>query len=43
LPAGRPIVLACRYGHNLSQMVAAELRARGMSAQVLEGGRKAWE
>ena len=27
LPAGRPIVLACRYGHNLSQMVAAELRS----------------
>lgn len=42
LPAGRPIVLACRYGHNLSQMIAAELRARGVPAQVLEGGRKAW-
>ena len=42
LPTDRPIVLACRYGHNLSQMIAAELRARGVSAQVLEGGRKAW-
>ena len=41
LPADRPIVLACRYGHNLSQMIAAELRARGVSAQVLEGGRAA--
>src|SRR2546423_3263312 len=42
LPADRPIVLACRYGHNLSQMIAAELRARGVPAQVLEGGRQAW-
>lgn len=42
LATDRPIVLACRYGHNLSQMVAAELRARGVSAQVLEGGRQAW-
>ena len=42
LAADRPIVLACRYGHNLSQMIAAELRARGVSAQVLEGGRQAW-
>ena len=42
LPTDRPIVLACRYGHNLSQMIAAELRGRGVSAQVLEGGRNAW-
>ncbi len=42
LPIDRPIVLACRYGHNLSQMIAAELRGRGVSAQVLEGGRVAW-
>src|SRR5215218_5336616 len=42
LPTDRPIVLACRYGHNLSQMIAAELRGRGVPAQVLEGGRQAW-
>jgi rhodanese-related sulfurtransferase len=42
VPADRPVVLACRYGHNLSQMIAAELRARGVPAQVLEGGRQAW-
>src|ERR1051325_10936022 len=42
LPADRPIVLACRYGHNLSQMVAAELRQRGIPARVLEGGYQAW-
>jgi rhodanese-related sulfurtransferase len=43
LPTDRPIVLACRYGHNLSQMVAAELRGRDVPAQVLEGGRQAWD
>src|SRR5436305_3768266 len=42
LSTDRPVVLACRYGHNLSQMIAAELRARGVPAQVLEGGRKTW-
>src|SRR3954447_23033487 len=42
LPAARLVVLACRYGHNLSQMIAAELRGRGVAAQVLEGGRQAW-
>jgi rhodanese-related sulfurtransferase len=42
LPADRHIVLACRYGHNLSQMVAAELRQNGVHAQVLEGGYQAW-
>src|SRR5690242_5086388 len=38
LPTGRPIVVACRHGHHLSQMVAADLRSRGISARVLEGG-----
>jgi rhodanese-related sulfurtransferase len=38
----KPVVLVCRYGHNLSQMIAAELRARGIPAQVLEGGYQAW-
>src|SRR3954453_3989067 len=42
LPTDPPIVLACRFGHNLSQMIVAELRARGVPAQVLEGGRQAW-
>jgi rhodanese-related sulfurtransferase len=36
------IVLVCRYGHNLSQMIAADLRQRGIPAQVLEGGYQAW-
>ena len=38
----RPIVVACRHGHQLSQMVAADLRARGIAAQVLEGGYEGW-
>ena len=42
LSANRPIVVTCRYGHQLSQMVAADLRQRGIAAQVLEGGHQAW-
>jgi rhodanese-related sulfurtransferase len=42
LSGDRPIVLVCRYGHNLSQMVAADLRRRGIAAQVLEGGYQSW-
>jgi rhodanese-related sulfurtransferase len=42
LTGERPMVLACRYGHQLSQMVAADLRQRGIAAQVLEGGYEAW-
>ena len=42
LSADKPIVLMCRYGHNLSQMVAADLRQRGIPAQVVEGGYQGW-
>jgi rhodanese-related sulfurtransferase len=42
LDAGEPVVVACRYGHQLSQMVAAHLRARGIAAQVLQGGYQDW-
>lgn len=42
IAADRHVVLVCRYGHNLSQMVAADLRARGVHAQVLAGGYQAW-
>jgi len=42
LNGDRPVVLVCRYGHNLSQMVAADLRQRGIAAQVLEGGYQSW-
>lgn len=38
----RPIVIACRQGHQLSQLVSAHLRAAGYLAQVLEGGYEGW-
>jgi rhodanese-related sulfurtransferase len=37
-----PIVLFCKAGHELSQMVAASLRARGLDASILSGGQAAW-
>ena len=42
LPRDRFHVIACKAGHELSQIVAANLRARGMAASVLEGGYAAW-
>lgn len=39
----RPIVAACKAGHERSQMVTATLRAEGFSARILEGGYDAWE
>ncbi len=38
----RPVVVACKAAHEMSQMVAAELRARGYEAAVLSGGYAAW-
>jgi len=42
LDRARPVVVACRQGHQLSQLAAAALRAAGFPAQVLEGGYEAW-
>jgi rhodanese-related sulfurtransferase len=42
LDRNRPIVFACRYGHQMSQIPAAHLRGEGFAAQVLAGGHKAW-
>ena len=36
------IVIACRHGHERSQMAAAELRTRGLDARILAGGVEAW-
>lgn len=36
------IVVACKEGHERSQMAVAHLRARGLDARVLEGGYEAW-
>jgi len=41
--SGKPVVIVCRQGHELSQSVAAELRSRGIDARVLAGGYAAWE
>ena len=38
----RPIVVACKAGHQLSQMAAALLRDQGSDAHVLEGGYEGW-
>jgi rhodanese-related sulfurtransferase len=38
----RPVVLACKAAHEMSQMAAAELRALGYHAAVLSGGYAGW-
>jgi len=38
----RPLVVACKAGHEMSQMTAAQLRAAGFDARVLDGGYEAW-
>jgi rhodanese-related sulfurtransferase len=43
LPAGRPVVAYCAHGHEVSQGVAAALRAAGLTAAYLEGGIAAWQ
>ena len=40
--AGRPIVVYCVAGHEVSQDAAASLRAAGHDARYLDGGLKAW-
>ena len=43
LPAGRPVVLYCVHGHEVSRTAAEELRARGHAARFLAGGITAWQ
>jgi rhodanese-related sulfurtransferase len=38
----RPIVAACKAGHEMSQSTVAQLRADGIDARVLEGGYEGW-
>ncbi|MCY0096170.1 chromate resistance protein ChrB domain-containing protein [Hoeflea ulvae] len=40
---GRPIVVYCLHGHNVSQLAVARLRAQGFDARHLEGGIDAYE
>lgn len=42
LPQGRPIVVYCVHGHEVSQSAAASLRAAGFAAFYLEGGIAGW-
>src|SRR5450759_5715325 len=42
LDRARPIVAACKAGHEMSQTAVAQLRADGLDARVLEGGYEAW-
>jgi rhodanese-related sulfurtransferase len=42
LPGGRPIVLYCVHGHEVSQNAADALRAAGLDAWYLEGGIAGW-
>ncbi len=38
----RPIVVACKAGHEISQMALAYLRGDGFAASMLEGGYEGW-
>jgi rhodanese-related sulfurtransferase len=42
LPAGRPVVVYCVHGHEVSQGVASALRSGGAEASYLTGGLAAW-
>lgn len=42
LPVGRPIVVYCAHGHNVSEIAVAKLLAAGADAAMLEGGMDAW-
>jgi rhodanese-related sulfurtransferase len=42
IPAGRPVVVYCVYGHEVSQGVAAALRETGIEARYLSGGITGW-
>jgi len=43
LSAGQPIVAYCVHGHEVSQGVVRNLRARGIDARFLAGGIAAWQ
>jgi thiosulfate sulfurtransferase len=43
IDAGRPVVVYCAHGHEISQGLTAALRAMGVDARHLEGGISAWK
>lgn len=42
VPKGRPVVVYCAHGHEISQALTAALRAMGLDARHLDGGIAAW-
>jgi len=42
LDRARPVVVACKAGHEMSQMTTASLRAQGFDARMLVGGYADW-
>ncbi len=42
VPKDRPAVVYCAHGHEISQGLAAALRALGVDARHLDGGIEAW-
>lgn len=42
LDRDRPVIVACKAAHEMSQIAAARLRAEGFDASVLSGGYAAW-
>lgn len=43
LPADRPVVVYCVYGHEVGRATAMRLRAAGVSARYLQGGIDGWQ
>ncbi|HYL27031.1 MAG TPA: rhodanese-like domain-containing protein [Candidatus Nitrosotalea sp.] len=43
LPAQQPVIVYCARGGSVSKSVTAELRARGVDANYVEGGIAAWK
>ena len=42
LPSGRPVIVYCGHGHEVSQQAAAALRGAGIDARHLDGGITGW-
>jgi Fe-Mn family superoxide dismutase len=43
LPADRPVVVYCVYGHEVGRSTAMRLRAAGVNARYLSGGIDGWQ
>ncbi len=43
LPSGRPVLVCCVCGHEVSRVTALRLQALGVNARFLVGGIDAWQ